>query len=289
MHKHDHPVNPALARVLAVGAFPELAGRSLRRTGVGGTDNVLYRLGTDHVLRFPRIAIAADLLRLECRWLPVLAQHLPLAVPVSEALVAPGGDHPFPWALLRWLPGCDACAHEGNADDAASLAASICALQAVPVPANAPASRAVEFLPSDDFVRQMIAIYPDVSLRARLSRFWDDCLAGADPVGPKVWTHGDLHGLNVLVRRGRIRAVIDWGRVGAGQGAADLICAWTMLSAPARRHLRNLLGADDTSWARGRALAFAKAVMAIPYYQTTNRRFADTMARTLDRVLADRD
>ena len=44
---------------------------------------------------------------------------------------------------------------------------------------------------------------------------------------------------------------------------------------------------DPAAWARGRAQALGKALMAIPYYRQSNPVFYRQMRQTLDRVLAD--
>jgi len=105
--------------------------------------------------------------------------------------------------------------------------------------------------------------------------------------GPKVWVHGDLHALNLLTRRGRVTGVIDWGGMGLGDPGMDLLIAWTLFDAPERHALRRAMQPDEGRWARGRALALIKAIMAIPYYRQSNRVFYWLMRQTLDRVLAD--
>jgi aminoglycoside phosphotransferase (APT) family kinase protein len=51
---------------------------------------------------------------------------------------------------------------------------------------------------------------------------------------PPVWVHGDLHPANILVRRGRISGVLDFGDLTAGDPAADLSVRWMLhdLSGP---------------------------------------------------------
>ena len=106
--------------------------------------------------------------------------------------------------------------------------------------------------------------------------------------GPLVWVHGDLHPLNLLTYHGKLSAVIDWGSMGLGDPAMDLMAAWTLFDAPARSLFRQTMDAPDDVWNRARALAFSKSVAAIPYYRTSNPRFRDVMKLTLARVLQDR-
>jgi aminoglycoside phosphotransferase (APT) family kinase protein len=57
-----------------------------------------------------------------------------------------------------------------------------------------------------------------------------------------VWLHGDLHPANILVDRGSISAVIDFGDITAGDPAADLAVAWMLLPAGAHRAFRASYG-----------------------------------------------
>ena len=44
---------------------------------------------------------------------------------------------------------------------------------------------------------------------------------------PPVWVHGDISIGNLLVKEGRLTAVIDFGSLGVGDPACDLVIAWT--------------------------------------------------------------
>ena len=51
------------------------------------------------------------------------------------------------------------------------------------------------------------------------------------------WLHGDLHPLNVLVLRGRITGIIDWGDITSGDVATDLAALWMLFDGPESSHL----------------------------------------------------
>jgi aminoglycoside phosphotransferase (APT) family kinase protein len=109
------------------------------------------------------------------------------------------------------------------------------------------------------------------------------CLADAD-VRP-VWIHADLMPGNLLVRGGRLAAVIDLGAVTVGDPAVDLMPAWNLLTAEARSAYRAALGVDDAAWARGRGWALVQAIVALPYYVDTNPGMAANARHTLDALL----
>jgi len=94
---------------------------------------------------------------------------------------------------------------------------------------------------------------------------WEDCLRLPDWSGPEAWFHGDLHPANVIVTERHVSAIIDFGHVGTGDPACDLLIAWTMLTPRARGAFRQRLAVDDTTWLRGRAWALAIGAAAVAY------------------------
>lgn len=77
----------------------------LRPYAPAGSDHVIYRLGEELSVRLPRHAGAINQARKEAEWLPRLAPHLPLAVPVLVGVGTADFGYPWPWAVSRWLDG----------------------------------------------------------------------------------------------------------------------------------------------------------------------------------------
>jgi aminoglycoside phosphotransferase (APT) family kinase protein len=65
---------------------------------------------------------------------------------------------------------------------------------------------------------------------------------------------------NLLLVRGRLSAVIDFGTCGVGDPACDLAIAWTLLDPESREAFRDRLAVDADSWARGRGWALWKTL-----------------------------
>jgi aminoglycoside phosphotransferase (APT) family kinase protein len=99
---------------------------------------------------------------------------------------------------------------------------------------------------------------------------WERALAAPPWDGPPLWHHGDLDPRNWLVRGGRISGVIDWGSMGVGDPACDVMVAWKLHSADARDAFRELLPTDDATWDRARGWALSQAVIALAYYTPEN-------------------
>ncbi|MDO8322718.1 MAG: phosphotransferase, partial [Phenylobacterium sp.] len=89
---------------------------------------------------------------------------------------------------------------------------------------------------------------------------WEQALA-AEWTNPPVWLHGDVAAGNLLVRDGRLSAVIDFGILGVGDPACDLAIAWTLLHGEARAAFREALPLDQGTWARGRGWTIWKALI----------------------------
>ncbi|WP_318723285.1 phosphotransferase [Streptomyces albicerus] len=97
MHPDELDIDAALVSRLVAEQFPEWAGLPVKEVVSAGTDNAMYRLGDDMVVRLPRLPGGAKTADREQRYLPRLAPHLPLDVPVPLAKGAPGQGYALPW------------------------------------------------------------------------------------------------------------------------------------------------------------------------------------------------
>lgn len=290
MHADEVEVSDRLAAGLLSAQLPQWAHLAQTLLHTGGSENTLIRLGKDLVMRFPRRAVAGAQVEVEAAWLHTLAPHLPLSVPLVLAEGKPGLGYPYPWLVLRWLPGENAQTAP-LADDLAAartLAGFVRALHALPVPhALARMTPDRHLRPRDGFTHQMIALIVDEADPALATHYWEQALLLPEWRGAPVIVHADLHPLNLLTSDGEISAVIDWGGLCAGDPAHDLICAWMVLQSDGRALFRKLLQVDDQTWARARALAFSKALMAAPYYRVSNPPLHRMMCTALTRAMTD--
>lgn len=281
-------VDAALVQRLLVAQHPDLAVLPIQIVA-SGWDNVLARLGDDLVARLPRRSLSAALVEHEQAWLPRLARQLPVEVPVPVRIGLPDEGYPWRWSICRWLEGTDVAAQPP--DDlhatATDLGGFIAALQAID-PTGAPRNpyRGVPLGDRDDITRSRLAALAEVVDAPSIASRWAEHVAVPAWEGEPVLVHGDLHPGNLLVRDGRLTAVLDFGDITAGDPATDLDVAWMLLRPVEREVLREAVGGvDDDTWrrARGWALSIAIAILA----DAGEDRLVQVAHRTLDAVLAD--
>jgi aminoglycoside phosphotransferase (APT) family kinase protein len=283
------PIDASLVRRLLRGQFPRWSRLAVRPVESAGWDNVIYRLGTDLAVRLPRRRIGADQTEKEHQWLPVLGPQLLLPVPVPVGKGVPGEGYPWHWTVCAWLPGEVATlapvADMGQV--AMSLAQFVRALQAID-PAGGPVSKfRGGTLAARDPVSQASAAALRGSLDVRPAlEAWEAAVAEPVWTAPPVWMHGDLHPANLLVSNGELAGVIDFGLLGVGDPACDLMVAWTYLSANARGVFRDALTVDDPTWARGRGWALHLGLRAAAY-SADNPVLGNIGRYTIAEVLAD--
>ncbi|AGL21312.1 aminoglycoside phosphotransferase family protein [Actinoplanes sp. N902-109] len=261
---------------LVAAQFPQWRSLPVHPVLSHGTVNAIFRLGTDIMLRFPlrpSPAAAAELAA-EQDHARMIGSPSPLG------LGAPGPGYPGAWSAWRWIPGRPATPADAIAGD---LAAYVQHLRALPTGGRTwnGRSRGGPLHLRDADVRQALAASTDLVDTARLAAVWQDSCAAPPHPGPDVWLHADLMPGNLLVRNGRLAAVIDLGTVCIGDPAVDLMPAWNLFPPAARAAYRAALTPDDAEWARGRGWALCQAIVALPYYLHTNPVMAGTARHTL--------
>jgi len=293
MHADQVDVTADQVAALVAGQFPRWRHLPVRPVTSHGTVNALFRLGDDLVLRLPLRPSAGparrDELHLEQENARRIAGHVPLEVPEPLALGAPGDHYPGWWAVYRWIPGETASHHTiaGAGSFATALAGFVTALHRVGTEGRTwdGVYRGGPLATQDAEVQRALTESTHLVDTVRLAGIWARCRDAA-PAAADVWIHADLMPGNLLVRDGRLVAVIDLGTVCVGDPAVDLMPAWNLLPAGAREVYRRALGVDEAAWLRGQGWAIVQAIVALPYYVDTNPVMAATARDTLAAILA---
>lgn len=261
--------NDAVVQGLVRDQRPDLADRPLVRVA-NGWDNATFRLGDDLAVRLPRRAEAVPLILHEQRYLPDIALRSPVAVPVPVHAGRPTSDFPWPWSIVRWVPGAAATdvGPAGRGPAAEGLADFLLALH-VPAEPGVPVNpvRGVPLLDRDTVVVGRLRDGERFPQAAALRAVWAQTCAAKVWDSPPLMLHGDLHPGNVpLTEGGSLAGVIDFGDVGAGDPAVDLAVGWLMFDAGARHRFMDAFGpaVDGDTWtrARGWALILSTALLS---------------------------
>ena len=288
-------IDADLVRELVATQFPEWADLPVAAVEPGGWDNRTFRLGDLMSVRLPSGPGYASQVAKEQRWLPRLAPQLPLPVPEVVARGLPGRGYPFEWSVYRWLEGepASSAAVEDASELATTLAGFLHALQRIdatggPLAGAHSAWRGGPLETYDIETRRSISALGATIPGARAIAVWEAALE-ARWHGSSVWFHGDVAAGNLLIRDGRLEAVIDFGCSGVGDPSCDTTIAWTLLSGESRTAFREALGADRATWARGRGWALWKALNKLVQHLETNPAEAAAARRVIDAVLAEHE
>lgn len=205
----------------------------------------------------------------------------------------PGDGYPWHWSVYRWLEGRNATI-AGVADlsrFAVALAKFLVSLQEIdatagPAPGPHNFFRGGPVATYDAETRQAIATLDGTIDSDAAIEVWETALASPYHGSP-VWLHGDVSAGNLLVKKGRLNAVIDFGSSGVGDPACDLCIAWTFLDGESRDAFRAVLALDDATWARGRGWALWKGLITLAQHFKTNPAEARKARDVINEVLLD--
>jgi aminoglycoside phosphotransferase (APT) family kinase protein len=258
----DFAYGQDLVQALLREQNPDLADLELRDV-VGGWDNQQFRLGDELAVRMPRTERAPFLQRVEQKWLPELAERLPLPVPRPVRVGEPSELFGNTWTVVRWVEGEPADREPiARCESADALGGFLAALHQ-PAPADAPVypDRRVG---GPDAVERWLEVLDDRDLAGAAREIWLKAVAAPKWRGEPQWRHSDLHPANVVVRDGMLAGVIDFGDVSAGDPAIDLSAAWILLPAgSADRFFDAYERADEADVARARGWAVMRALTLI--------------------------
>jgi aminoglycoside phosphotransferase (APT) family kinase protein len=285
LHDDELTLDLPLVRSLVHSLSPSYDDLPLRRLAASGSTNALFRLGDDLLVRLPRQPGGTATIEKERRWLPAVSPALEVAVPEIVAVGDPGFGYSECWSIVRWLDGdLPTLPQPGEAPRhglAGDLAAVVRGLREVDVPKEVLGDpdlrwyRGEPLASMDDDVRRLLRECReidglDLDLEA-CEEFWDQAMSlpGVHDVVEPRWYHGDLQAENLLVRDGRLAAVLDFGGLSLGDPTVDLVVAWELLDPEARSTFRESVGVDEETWLRGRAWVMPLALMTFPYYGAT--------------------
>ncbi len=290
MHIDEVHIDVHLVKRLLTSQFPQWANLPIEPVSSSGTSNALYRLGKDMVVRLPRIRSAAKPVDKEHEWLPKLTSLLPFAIPEPFGKGKPAEGYPYQWSIYRWIEGETPVVDQLKDPEslAMDLAKFIVLFHKIALKDGPPARRGAHLSVQDPQMRTALKESQKLVDVDAVRAIWEKALKVPEYTGSPVWVHGDLLSMNLLLVNDRLSAVIDFGGIGIGDPACDMIPAWNLFPAKVRGTFREILQADDATWERGRGWALSIALIQLPYYKDTNPELAANARHTINEVLADK-
>lgn len=308
IHDDEFDTSESVVRALLREQGPHWADHELTLLDGTGTSNALWRIDDRTgapvaLVRLPRTPGAVSSVTAEAAVLPALAAStLPSVVQIPGLLHTgqPSGAFPEPWLVTNWIDGTDAWEARATVDEAgpalahdlAAVVRAISELHDVPAPDRPAGRRGGPLAPLLEMLDRWLtdpqwqaAAHLDVRAIRRLT---DEARELVDDPTPHGFVHGDLIPGNLLLGGTHLAAVIDWGGAGYGDPAQDLDPAWAVFDQPARAVFREILEVDEPTWIRARAFALEHAVGGTLYYRPRRHPLGDVMARSLERILAER-
>jgi aminoglycoside phosphotransferase (APT) family kinase protein len=294
-------IDEALVRALLSEQFPELDAASARLLGEGW-DNAVWVVEETWAFRFPRRQIAIPGVRRELAVLPRLGPLVQVPIPVPVFVGQQSERFPWPFFGTRLLPGDEVA--EAELDDEARVTLGL-ELARFLRELHTPDMRARvdpdDGLPVDPLGRA------DMDKRVPMARKYlgelestgawtldpsaERVLGHASRLAPRerVFVHGDLHLRHVLVEKGSLTGVIDWGDCCTGDPSIDLHVAWSMLPPAGREAFFEEYGAvDEDIESRARVLAVGLcSMLAIYAHSVGNANLLRESVAGLERTLVD--
>lgn len=291
MRPGEVDIDTEIVAALIRQQFPQYSDLSIKPIDSAGTDHAMYKLGSDMVVRLPRLAEAETQVHKEQYWLPKLGPHVSLATPRPIAMGAPATVFGMHWSIYEWLQGANAFDQPISDLRHAAVKLGQFGVELRSLDASK-GPRSFRGDPVESKESDVLAAIEHLSAADKVDR--DEALSAwrsvtelpqwaCDPV----WAHGDLLPGNLLTTNGLLSAVIDFGGVGVGDPACDMMVAWTLLTAVERPTFREYAEVDDATWERGRGWALAWGLMTEHYYHVNNPGLAAVGRRTIAESLPE--
>jgi aminoglycoside phosphotransferase (APT) family kinase protein len=280
---------------LIADQFPQWSNLEIEDVEVNGMDNRTFRLGSDMLVRLPSEEKYASQIFKEHRWLPMLAGGLSVKISTPIAMGKPSKIYPWHWSVYDWIHGQNP---KYNFDQLPlELANFLNELQKIsttdaPTPGYHNHYRGAQLSVYDNDIREAIsALRHIVDLDfAAILMIWEKAISSKWENNP-VWIHGDLSTGNIVVNEDRLVGVIDFGCMGVGDPACDLVMAWTFFNEKNRIIFRSKLDCyTDTIWQRAMGWCLWKALRDMADYPMStiknmsiiNEVFKDAVALAID-------
>lgn len=285
-------INEKLVKSLIKQQFPQYAHLNVCAVEKSGHDNRTFHLGENMSVRLPSGKSYASQVEKENLWLPKLSLgiSLPISSPIEKGHSC--DEFPYPWSINKWLEGDTA--NTLNVSDLNSFAKDLGRflkeLQEVNAEGGPVAGKqnfyrggnlGVYNLETQKALERLKGIFDT----DKLGKLWNIALSSKYEDEP-VWVHGDVAVGNLLVKNGKLCAVIDFGILGVGDPACDYVMAWTFFNKESRNVFLESVNCDKNT--KDRAMGWALWKALITYDEANKTSESSNFAKeTIEEILRD--
>ncbi|MGE7835694.1 aminoglycoside phosphotransferase family protein [Viridibacillus arvi] len=286
-------INVNLVAKLINEQFSKWSNLAIKPVKFSGHDNRTFHLGEHMSVRLPSAASYVPQVEKEQKWLPILSKDLSLPISTPLAKGNPSEEYPWPWSINEWIEG-ESLTHKNIHDNnqlAKDLGAFLIELQSIdaskgPIAGEHNFYRGGSLAVYDEESRDAIERNKDVFDEHLLIEIWNLALATKWNL-KAVWVHGDVAPGNLLVKDGKLCAVIDFGILGVGDPACDAAMAWTFFDEKSRKTFKNALNMDKETWDRARGWALWKALITYNIHDNSNKAISEESYNVINIIVDD--
>ena len=284
-----------LVEKLIVDQFPEYAHLDIQSVKIQGHDNRTFRLGPDMLVRMPTAESYALKVPKEQQLLPHLKSYLTVPIPVPLKMGYSSDYYPFPFSIYKWLDG--ESANSMSIEDstleciALDLANFLRELQSVdtsygPAPGQHNFYRGDHVSVYDKGAQTQIEQLSGLIDSKKAMMLWEQAML-TKWQKPLVWIHGDFASGNILIQDNKLSGVIDFGGIGIGDPACDLVITWTFLKGKSREIFRQNVNIDKNTWLRARAWCLWKETYELCNVGDKDSPYALKQKQIIEEVLSE--
>ncbi len=268
--------------------YPNHKNNKIIKISDFGTDNIVYRLGKDRVIRVPRSEASLLQLQKEIKIIECLSKtNFDIRITEIVDFVDIKDSKKLKLPIYKWIEGedlhhlVDFSAYKALALELANFTHH---LHSMNVQDISIVRRGLPLSSQDKAVKEALDNLEGEIESKKLFDLWNSLVETPSWEKEPVFIHADLLPTNLIIKNNKLAAVIDWSLAGAGDPAIDFIPAWSIFDEESRAIYKEAAKVDENTWLRAKGWALSIALIILPYYKNKNKTMCDVAKRILSQI-----